>query len=188
MTSVLRKTSPKLIAIVCLAVVVVGLLIVSRRSSSNDFRARVLGTTAERVTSTNNGNGSSKPNNGNGNGTPGQTFRITGAFEGLYPGMSGPNAKLTISAANDNNFAIVVQSLTATATAVDAAHSSCPLTLTNNVPTVRVTSFNGNLTIAQNTSAQQKLDLTMDAGAPDSCSGATFTLTYGGTAIKAGQQ
>jgi hypothetical protein len=132
--------------------------------------------------------------NGNGNGKPPPTtpaadpksFRISGDTTGLWPGITG--ATLVVTAENQNNFPIVINSLTAAVTSVSP--SSCPLTVgSGNTArsTVRVSAFSGSLRVGANSSIRRSLPITMDAAAPDPCSGASFTLTYGGTATKENQ-
>ena len=164
-------------ALICLAVVVVGtgVAVVRSDAGTSGPAASVLGETILK------GSSKTKPSNpgvlGNG------SFRVVGAFDGLYPGI---NASLALTVSNDNNFDIVVQSLSATATAVDPDHAACPLKI-GNQNMVQVTTFSGALVVAANTSAAQALPITMNAASPDACAGATFTLTYGGSAVKANQ-
>ena len=91
-----------------------------------------------------------------------------------------------LTASNDNNFPIVVNRLTATATGVDAAHQSCPLTI-GGEPIVNITPFVGAVVIGGNGSAARSLTITMSDQAPDACSGADFILSYSGHAAKANQ-
>ena len=102
-------------------------------------------------------------------------FYISGTIGGLAPGGSG---NLTLTIQNPNNFVIYVQSLNATVTGVDSAHSGCPTS------SVTVAPYQGSLPVAKNGSTTQTLSISMSAGAPDACQGAQYSLAYGGTAVK----
>jgi hypothetical protein len=155
------------------------------RPSGGKTAAQVLGDTIVRTASGGNGNG----NSGNGNGNSSTTdngphsFRVAGSFSGLYPGANGT---LNVTVSNDENFAVVVETVSATVASVDPAHAACPLTISSR-PTVKITTLTSAFQIAKNGSAQKQLAITMDGSAPDACSGATFTLQYGGSASKASQ-
>ncbi|HEX2039731.1 MAG TPA: hypothetical protein VHF47_08370 [Acidimicrobiales bacterium] len=108
-------------------------------------------------------------------------FRITGSAGGLFPGIE--SAPLPVTVRNDNNFAIAVEELGAAAVAVGDAVEPCPLAVDGR-PTVVVTPYRGSLSIPPKGTASHTLAVSMDAGAPDGCSGATFQLAFSGRAVK----
>ncbi|MCU1459932.1 MAG: hypothetical protein JWO37_7 [Acidimicrobiales bacterium] len=126
-----------------------------------------------------NGNGNTNPN-----GSEPHRFQVGGLVTGLYPGANLP---LDVTVSNGDNFGIVVQTLGATATAIDADHSQCPLTLGSGGAarrTVTVQTFGGSLVVPAQGWAVKTLRILMDTGAPTACQGARFTLTYSGSGQK----
>jgi hypothetical protein len=102
-----------------------------------------------------------------------KNFQISGQVSGLYPGAQ---KQLNLSVSNPNNFAINVTSLTVTVGSpgvVGCAQSN-----------VAVTNFSGSLIVAKNATVTKSLPINMLSSAPDQCRGATFPLTFGGTAEK----
>jgi hypothetical protein len=102
-----------------------------------------------------------------------KNFQISGQVSGLYPGAQ---KQLNLSVSNPNNFAINVTALTVTVGSpgvVGCAQSN-----------VAVTNFSGSLIVAKNATVTKSLPINMLSSAPDQCRGATFPLTFGGTAEK----
>jgi hypothetical protein len=102
-----------------------------------------------------------------------KNFQISGQVSGLYPGAQ---KQLNLGVSNPNNFAINVTTLTVTVGSpgvVGCAQSN-----------VAATSFTGSLIVAKNATVTKSLPINMLPSAPDQCRGATFPLTFGGTAEK----
>jgi hypothetical protein len=102
-----------------------------------------------------------------------KNFQISGQVSGLYPGAQ---KQLNLSVSNPNNFPINVTSLAVTVGSpgvVGCAQSN-----------VAVTNFSGSLIVAKNATVAKSLPINMLPSAPDQCRGATFPLTFGGTAEK----
>jgi hypothetical protein len=102
-----------------------------------------------------------------------KNFQISGQVSGLYPGAQ---KQLNLSVSNPNNFPINVTSLAVTVGGpgvVGCAQSN-----------VAVTNFSGSLIVAKNATVTKSLPINMLSSAPDQCRGATFPLTFGGTAEK----
>jgi hypothetical protein len=115
-------------------------------------------------------------NNGNGNGNADEaakSFLVAGDVEGLAPGVTRP---LLVQLSNPNNTAISVEKLSVT-----VGNSSTGCAGTN----VRVGAFGAPVLLPARGSAQISLPVTMLGTAPAACQGATFPLTYGGSAVKA---
>ena len=93
--------------------------------------------------------------------------------EGLAPGVT---RTLFLKLSNPNNGDISVQSLT-----VAVGDSSKTCTGAN----VRVGALTGPVFVPGRGTAQVTLPVTMLGTAPGACQGATFPLTYGGSAVKA---
>jgi hypothetical protein len=101
------------------------------------------------------------------------SFTITGDVPVLFPGAT---AELTLTVQNRNYQAITVSRLTVASTGVDAQHTGCdPLVVSS-------PGFSGSLSVASMSTATTDVPISMSASAPDACQGATFTLTYGGSA------
>ena len=112
--------------------------------------------------------------NGNaGNGNDAKSFVVSGDVEGLAPGVT---RTLFLKLSNPNNGDISVQSLT-----VAVGDSSKTCTGAN----VRVGALTGPVFVPGRGTAQVTLPVTMLGTAPGACQGATFPLTYGGSAVKA---
>jgi hypothetical protein len=102
-------------------------------------------------------------------------FFISGNISGLAPGVE---KHLALTITNPHNAVIDVQSLGATVTGVDPAHSSCPGS------SVTADPYQGHIAVAKNGTAATQLPIRLSATAPSSCQGARFTLSYTGMAVK----
>ena len=105
--------------------------------------------------------------------TTGGDFSISGHVQGLYPGKA---TRIRLVVHNPNRFAIRVKSITV---GVGNAGSLC------SAKNVVVGSFSGSLRVTSGHSQTLRLPIRMRAGAPDSCSGKKFRLSYRGRAVKA---
>lgn len=115
-------------------------------------------------------------NNGNGNGKADEaakSFVVSGNVDGLGPGVTRP---LALRLQNPNNTAIYVESVVVT-----VGNSSTGCTGSN----LRVGALPARVFVLGRGSAQASLPVTMLGSAPAACEGATFPLTYGGSAVKA---
>jgi len=110
---------------------------------------------------------------GQGQGSDHKDFIVTGQVTSLDPGV---NRSLVLTVRNPNNFAIRVTSVTV---AASAASSSCP------AGALTLPSWTGSLLVPKDGTTTLTLQLLLKATAPDACQGATWPLTYGGTAVKA---
>ena len=108
---------------------------------------------------------------GNGNGH--RDFVVSGHVTGLRPG--GTKA-LNLTVRNPNSVAIRVTSLTVGAAQAAPGCSASRLELP---------AWAGSLPIPKRGTASLTVHVQLKPGAPDACQGATWPLTYGGTAVKA---
>lgn len=113
-------------------------------------------------------------NNGNGNADEAaRSFLVAGDVEGLAPGVT---RSLSLLLSNPNTTAISVEKLS-----VSVGNSGTGCAGTN----LRVGAFGAPVLIPSRGSAQVSLPVTMLGTAPAACEGATFPLTYNGSAVKA---
>jgi hypothetical protein len=104
---------------------------------------------------------------------PGRTpkeFSITGHVNGLLPGQP---TKLPVRIRNPWSWAIRVTSVTVH---VDASGRPCP------VGNARIHGFKGSFVVTPRSTRELLLSAGIRAGAPAACQGATFALTFRGTA------
>jgi hypothetical protein len=115
------------------------------------------------------------PGNGQGNGQANghRDFVVSGHVEDLRPGGSLP---MVLTVENPNSVAIRVTSITVQASAASTGCPASALTLPN---------WTGSLFVAKDGTATLTVDVALKATAPDACQGATWSLRYGGTAVKA---
>jgi hypothetical protein len=118
---------------------------------------------------------SPKPDNNPKSDNGQKLFFISGNISGLAPGVEN---QLAVTITNPHNSVIDVQSLAASVTSVDPAHSSCPGS------SVTVDPYQGHIAVAKSGTAATQLPIRLSASAPNSCQGAQFTLGYTGTAVK----
>lgn len=111
--------------------------------------------------------------NNNGDDPAAQPFLVSGDVDGLAPGVT---RTLSLQLSNPNSGEISVQSLTVT---VGDGHGGCAGS------NVHVGPWSGPVFVPGRGTAQVSLPLTMLDSAPGACQGATFPLTYGGSAVKA---
>ncbi len=102
-----------------------------------------------------------------------ETFPITGAVDGLAPGVT---RSLLLTVDNPFDFEITVTELSATAESADAGCGAANLT---------VEPFEGSLPVAANASAHQPLAVTMAPDAPPACEDAIWPLAFSGSAVAA---
>jgi hypothetical protein len=146
-----------------LLVIVLGIFSISlREPSRTSTDARVLG--EQILAASNNGNSNA--------GQDAKKFVVTGTVAGLYPGAQRP---LILTVSNPNNFDIKITSLTVN---VGNAAPGC------NAANLQVSEFSGSVIVPKDGTTTTTLQATMARGAGDSCQGATFPLSYGGTAVK----
>ena len=105
--------------------------------------------------------------------SPKTGFQISGSVGGLYPGETAP---LMLRVTNPQPFAIVVTSIATTAGSPNPGCLASYLT---------VAGFSGQLTVAAQSSGQISVPVTLSHAAPNACQGASFPLTYTGSAHKA---
>ena len=115
--------------------------------------------------------GATPPPQANANGH--QEFVVSGRVEGLRPGGT---RSLALTVQNPNSVAIRVTSITV---AAGTARPGCPGS------SLVLPQWTGSLPVAQRGTASLSVNVRLPAGAPDACQGATWPLTYGGTAEKA---
>lgn len=113
------------------------------------------------------------PPPGGGGGPSTGAFELTGSVDGLYPGA---NLALPVRVENPARFA--VRLLTLEVRVADAG-PGCPAS------TISVGPYPGGVQVPARGEVVVDLPVTMIPGAPDACQGATFALTYRGTAEKA---
>jgi hypothetical protein len=141
-------------------------------SDSNERPAKVAGVQAQR-------DGGNEKDKNNEDGP--HSFRIQGDIVGLHPGMRSEHLRVTVY--NDNNFEMVVQQLSANVVEIVGGGGTCPKQVDGR-PSVVVEPYVGSLAVAANSAATRDMTISMDAAAPDGCSGATFHLAYRGRAVK----
>lgn len=105
-----------------------------------------------------------------------RTFTITGTVDGLYPGGS---RTLELVVTNPAPFAVVVGELSVD---VDDAGPDCLESQLTVPPLVEP------VTVPASGTATVRLPATLGETAPDACQGATFPLTYQGTASRQQQR
>ena len=101
-----------------------------------------------------------------------QTFSISGAVEGLTPGGT---SNLPLRITNPHNFSIFVTTIRVT---VGPAANGCAPS------NVVASQYNGRLEVQKKASAPLTLTVRMVRDPASACAGATFPLTYSGTAVK----
>jgi hypothetical protein len=109
---------------------------------------------------------------GNGDDSSAASFVVSGDVAGLAPGVT---RTLSLRLSNPNGSAISVEVLEVT---VGDSATGC------SAGTLRVGAFTGPVLVPGGGEAQASLPVTMAASAPSVCQGATFPLTYGGSAVK----
>lgn len=108
---------------------------------------------------------------------PSKTFSISGSVVDLYPGAT---KTLTLRFDNPENQDIKVVS--AVVTVQSTNKPGCP---TSNVtPTNYTAPTGGGVVVKKKGSATLQLPISMIADSNNACSGATFSLAYGGTAVQ----
>jgi len=107
------------------------------------------------------------------NGTDAKSFVVSGDVDGLGPGVSRP---LQLRLGNPGPGDIFVRAITV---AVGDSPTGCAGS------NVRVAPLGAPIFVPGRGAAQATLDVTMLGSAPGACEGATFRLTYGGSAVKA---
>jgi len=110
---------------------------------------------------------------GNGDDSSAASFVVSGDVAGLAPGVT---RTLSLRLSNPNGSAISVEALEVT---VGDSATGCP------GATLRVGAFTGPVLVPGDGAAGAALPVTMAASAAPVCQGATFPLTYGGSAVKA---
>ena len=100
-------------------------------------------------------------------------FLLTGQVENLRPGAAQP---MVVTVRNPNNSPIRVTSVALHAT---AASATCPASSLD-LPT-----WTGSLLVAKRGTATVTVDVGLKPGAPSACQGATWPVTYSGSAVKA---
>ncbi|HZQ77990.1 MAG TPA: hypothetical protein VFE55_11710 [Acidimicrobiia bacterium] len=111
--------------------------------------------------------------NGDTNDPAAQSFVVSGDVDGLAPGVT---RTLSLTLSNPNDGAISVRSLTVT---VGDGRGGCT------AGNVEVGPWAGPVLVPGRGRAAVSLPVTMLDSAPGVCQGATFPLTYGGSAVKA---
>jgi hypothetical protein len=101
-------------------------------------------------------------------------FAITGQVDGLYPG-----ADMTLHALVSNPYPFPIRVTSVGATVRDAG-PACPASL------IEIHDSHAEVEIPRDASGTVPLAIRMDPIAPDACQGATWTLTFTGTALASG--
>ncbi len=108
-------------------------------------------------------------------------FTISGHLEDIAPGAT---STLQLTVAHEHRFAIIVRTVDVTVGAPTGG-------LAGGAPCVAehltVANFVGSKLLAERSSGMIEVDVTMSPEAPDACQGATFPLSYTGTAIRENQ-
>jgi len=161
-------------------------------SSSSKVETQVLGAQVVQANGNSQGNGAT---NGNGN-DPKGSFNVAGQAQGLFPGAV---VALPLTLTNPQSFGIVVNQLTVTVQAPVLPSPPLPgVTLTPACTAAAVevgvvdgqgfkaqNPINVSVNLGKNGTAQlSTVRLHMVASPPDACQGATFSLSYGGSAVK----
>lgn len=108
---------------------------------------------------------------------PSKSFSISGSVVDLYPG-----ATKTLTLRFDNP---LQQSITVVSANVTVQSTNKPGCLTSAVtPTNYTAPAGGGVVVKKKGSATLQLPITMAADAQNACSGATFSLAYGGQAVQ----
>jgi hypothetical protein len=105
--------------------------------------------------------------------TAGLPFVVSGDVGDLAPGVTRP---LAVRLTNPNDADISVEALEVT---VGDGRAGCP------GGTLHVGAFTGPVFVARGGAAQISLPVTMVTSASPACQGATFPLTYAGSAVRA---
>lgn len=163
-------------------------------NSTQTVETQVLGAQVVQANGTSNGNGAT---NGNGN-DPKGSFTVAGQAQGLYPGAV---VALPVTLSNPQSFGIVVNQLSVTvqtpilpspplprvsltpactAAAVQVGVLANGAFQAQNPITVSVNLAKN----ATNVALPSTVYLHMVASPPDACQGASFALSYGGSAVK----
>jgi hypothetical protein len=100
-----------------------------------------------------------------------QGFAITGQVDGLYPG-----ADMTLDALVTNPYPFPIR-VTSVGVTVHGASPACPASM------IEIRDSRAEVDIPRNTTGTVPLEISMDPTAPDTCQGATWTLTFAGTAV-----
>ena len=102
-------------------------------------------------------------------------FTIAGSVGGLYPGKTA-SLRLTIENPNGEDIRVEAVTVAVSGTSNDACSAAY----------LRTTDYDGApFLVVANGSANISLPVTLLRGAPDACQGVTFTLSYGGKAVRA---
>ena len=110
---------------------------------------------------------------GNGDDGSAESFVVSGDVAGLAPGVT---RTLSLRLSNPNRDAISVEALVVT---VGDSSTGC------SGDTLQVGALAGPVLVPGSGEAGASLPVTMASSAPSVCQGATFRLTYGGSAVKA---
>ena len=174
-----KATTSGLPAVLVVAVAVLA----AARHDSGSVSAQVLAAQVVQANGNSQGNGAT---NGNGS-DPKGSFNITGQAQGLYPGAV---IALPLTLSNPQSFGIRVTQLTV---AVQAPGSAAGCTagavevgvIANGQFTAR-NPIPVSVTLGKNGTASlpSTVQLHMVASPPDACQGATFALSYSGSAVK----
>jgi hypothetical protein len=97
---------------------------------------------------------------------------VSGQVQNLRPGGSRP---MVLTVRNPNSVAIKVTSVTV---AAGAAGSSCPASA------LTLPRWTGGLVVPKRGTASLTVNVGLKPTAPDTCQGARWPLTFGGTAVK----
>lgn len=110
---------------------------------------------------------------GGGDAGSAESFVVAGDVAGLTPGVT---RTLSLRLSNPNHDAISVEAIVVT---VGDSATGC------SGATLRVGPLTGPVLVPGGGEAAASVPVTMAASAPSACQGATFPLTYGGSAVKA---
>lgn len=128
------------------------------------------------------GGGGNGQGNGGNNGNGGKSFTIAGQTNGLYPGGT---VQLHLTVTNNENQPMTVQALKASLVSIVKAAGAPAGTCS---PTVTIGSWTGTaFLVPRNTvgmAAPGYIPVTVAYSAPDACQGASFNLSYSGTAVQ----
>jgi hypothetical protein len=174
MGSQFSKRKATFSGLVAVMIVALALVTWSRHSDSPvNVSTQVLGAQAVQANASTNGNGSD----------PKGTFLVSGQAQGVYPGLVVP---LPLTLTNPQSFGITVNQLAVT---VQSPSSTCTARQLE-VGILNAGQFQAenpipvSISLGKNGTAFYTLQLRMVRTAADACQGATFTLSYGGSAVK----
>lgn len=132
-----------------------------------------------------NGQGNNGSGLGNKPGNPAKDFSLSGQIDGLAPGVT---VKLRLNVDNPNNQNIRVTGLTAALQSITKASGAPTGECTVSDSNLRIGPWSGQeFVVPRNSTVSSDpsfIPITMPSTVSDACEGATFNLSYSGTAVQ----